>query len=113
MDHYLIWCDIKPEVGDLDFVAALDHYLGWLQAHGHVEGHRVTRRKLGFGPAGLGDWMIDIQTRDLAQLESAFQQAATRTGEVEDRHSGVFTKVRNVTFGLYRDFPDAVRARPT
>lgn len=112
VDHYLIWCDTKPDVGDLDFVAAVDRYLGWLAANGHIESHRITRRKLGFGPPGLGDWMIDIQTRDLAQLESAFQQAAARAGEVEDHHSAVFSKVRNTVFGLYRDFPDAVRAQP-
>lgn len=109
MDHYLIWFELRSGVHDLDFVDAVDAWLGHLAAERLIEGHTLARRKLGFGPDGLGDWLIDIRTRDLAQLESAFQRAATRTGEAEALHSAVFTKVERPQFGLYRDFPDAVR----
>ena len=38
-----------------------------------------------------------------------FQVAASRSGGAEDRHAAVYRQVRNVRFGLYRDFPDPVR----
>ena len=54
---------------------------------------------------------IAIDVRDLAQLDQAFSQAATRAGTVEAYHSAVYASVRNTTFALYRDFPDPVRKR--
>jgi len=112
MDHYHIWCNLKPGVRDLDFCEAVEGYLGWLRAQGLIAGHRLTRRKLGFSPPGLGEFHIDIETEDLAQLERAFQRAATREGEVERLHARVYSAAQDVQFALYRDFPDAVRQRP-
>ena len=109
MNCYAIWVDLSPGVGDLEFANALAAYLGHLKSLGLIEGSRVMRRKLGFGPAELGEWFIQIETRDLAQLDSAFNEAAARQGESELLHSEVFRRVRNFRSGLYRDFPDAVR----
>ena len=50
-----------------------------------------------------------IETRDLAQLEEAFQRVARRDGDIEGFHAAVNQSVRNARFGLYRDFPDPVR----
>lgn len=109
MNHYVIWCELQPGVRDLDFAGAVDAWLGYLRTNGMVEGHGLWRRKLGFGPRGLGDWVVDIHTTDLAQLERAFQHTASRSGEAEDLHAAVFSKVTNTTFALYRDFPDPFR----
>jgi len=112
MDLYHIWCNLKPGVRDLEFADAVGAYLGWLRGEGLIEGHRFTRRKLGFGPRELGEFHIVVETQHLAQLERAFQQAATRSGEVERLHARVYSAVQDVQFALYRDFPDAVRKRP-
>ena len=109
MDIYHIWCNLKPGVKDVDFCAALDRYLGHLRERGLINGHRTTRCKLGFRPDHLAEFHVMIEVVDLAQLESAFQRVATRSGEVETLHFGANSLVSDVTFALYRDFPDAVR----
>lgn len=106
MDCYEIWCDLRPGVRDAEFVSALQGFLGHMQGEGKIESFRVRRRKLGFGPDALGEWNVSIEVRDLAQLDLAFAVAAKRSGEVETLHREVFSRVANLKFGLYRDFPD-------
>ena len=109
MDIYHVWCDLKPGMGDLVFAEKAAAYLGHLKQQGLIEAFRVTRRKLGFGPPGLGEFHLMIETRDLAQLDAAFNRAAARREPVEGFHHGVNSLVVNATFALYRDFPDPVR----
>jgi hypothetical protein len=111
MDVYHIWRDLGDGVSDVEFSDHLRTYLGHLQTEGIIEGHRLTRRKLGLGPADLGEFHVTIEVRGLAQLDRAFQRAATRTGVVEGFHAAVNSRVRNFRAALYRDFPDAVRER--
>jgi hypothetical protein len=110
MDCYEIWCNLKDSSQDLPFCANVARYLGHLREQGWIEGYRLTRRKLGFGPPGLGEFHITIEVRDLAQLEQAFQRVAGRTGEIEALHHAVYSAVKDLQFALYRDFPDPVRA---
>ena len=109
MDIYHIWCSLKPGVKDTDFARHLDGYLGHLREAGAIEGWRLTRRKLGLGPAELLEFHILVAVRDLAQLDGAFSKAAARTNPVEGLHHAVNSLVSKVKFALYRDFPDAVR----
>jgi hypothetical protein len=109
MNIYHIWCDLKPGVGDLAFTEKVGAYLGHLKEQGLIDGFRVTRRKLGLGAAGLGEFHLMIEVRDLAQLDSAFERVAGRREPVEGFHFGVNSLVTNATFALYRDFPDSVR----
>lgn len=109
MDYYHVWCNLRDGVRDLEFCTHVARYMGYLRERGLIEGHRLTRRKLGFGPPGLGEFHIVIETRDMAQLEQTFRHVATRGGEVERLHRAVYAAVTDATFALYRDFPDAVR----
>jgi len=109
MDLYHIWCDLKPGVRDTALTEALAKYLGHLKSEGKIESFRLTRRKLGLGPATLGEFHIIIETKDLAQLDAAFNAVASRREPVEGVHFGVNSLVANATFALYRDFPDPVR----
>ena len=111
MDCYHIWCDLRDSSRYLEFADNLAAWLGLLQSEGRIAGWRLTRRKLGFGPAGLGEMHITIETSDLAQLDRAFEAAARREGAAEAAHSSVFSMVRNAVFSLERDFPDPIRAR--
>jgi hypothetical protein len=96
-------------VKDLEFCGSIETYLTHLQSRGLIESWRLTRKKLGFGPSELGDFHLMIETRDLAQLDRAFAEVATRAGDVEGFHAAVNQAVSRVTFALYRDFPDPVR----
>lgn len=109
MNIYHIWCDLKPGVGDLTFTEKVGSDLGHLKEQGLIEGYRLTRRKLGLAPAGLGEFHLMIEVRGLAQLDTAFDHVAGRREPVEGFHFGVNSLVTNATFALYRDFPDPVR----
>jgi hypothetical protein len=109
VDHYHIWVDLKPGVRDMDLVKALEDMLGFLKSQKLLESFAIQRRKLGFGPEAIGEWHIDIVTKDLAQLDAAFKHITPRAGEMERMHAAVWSKVENFKAGLYRDFPDANR----
>jgi hypothetical protein len=109
MDVYHIWCNLRTGVSDAQFSANVDAYLGALAQQGLIEGHRITRRKLGLGPATLGEFHVSIEIRDLAQLDRAFQTVSTRSGEIEGLHAAVNQMARDLCFALYRDFPDPQR----
>ena len=111
MDLYHIWCNLRPGVSDLDFSENVGRYLGELQRADRIAGFRITRRKLGLGPRELGEFHIVVEVRDLAQLDQAFQVASTRSQPIEELHAAVNQAARDVTFALYRDFPDPHRQR--
>ncbi|MDI9636907.1 hypothetical protein QPK87_32210 [Kamptonema cortianum] len=105
MDIYDIWVDLAPGATDMELVNAVQNWLDHLQSHGGISTYRITRRKLGFGPEGLGEFHIAIEAESLAQLDEAFHHAATRSPEVESLHREVYTRVTNYKSGLWRDFP--------
>ncbi len=111
MDIYNAWFDLKPGTSDLVLSEKVATYMGHLKAQGLIEGWRLTRRKLGFGAAGLGEFHLAIEVRDLRQLEDAFERIAARREPVEGFHFGVNSIVSNAVFALYRDFPDRFRHR--
>jgi hypothetical protein len=109
VDLYHIWCDLERGISDLAFCEEVERYLGALRDAGRIEAFRLSRRKLGLGPQDLGEFHIQIEIADLAQLDSAFHDVSQRSGPVDLLHSAVQRSVRNVRFALYRDFPDAWR----
>jgi hypothetical protein len=111
MDIYHVWCDLKPGVSDVAFSDRLGGYMAHLRERGVIENWRLTRRKLGLGPPGLGEFHVMIEVRDLAQLDAAFQRVASRREPEEGFHFAANSLVHNATFALYRDFPDPARHR--
>ena len=111
MDVYHIWCDLRPGTSDVEFADAVHAYLERLEADDRIEGHRLTRRKLGLGPSALGEFHVEIFVADLAQLDRAFADVSRRDGPIESLHHAVNQHAANVQFALYRDFPDAHRVR--
>jgi hypothetical protein len=109
MDLYHIWCDLKPGERDVEFAEHVARYLGKLKADGLIVNFRLTRRKLGFGAPGLGEFHVIIETQDLAQLDRAFQTVSSRSGPVETFHQAVNSRVTSFQAALYRDFPDPHR----
>lgn len=112
MQYYEIWFNLKDSHADLEFCQHLDAYLGLLKQDGRIESWRLTRRKFGFGLPELGEFHVSIATKDMAQLDRAFDLAATRAGEVQELHAHVYSRVTDFRSALYRDFPDPVRVRP-
>jgi len=106
---YQMWFNLVDAARDLEFCRSVSAYLGHLKERGTIQSFTVTRRKLGFGPAELGEFQVMVWTRDLAQLDAAFNLAAARSGEVERLHAPVYSMVRDFRSALYRDFPDPAR----
>ena len=111
MDIYHAWCDLKQGVRDTEFADAVTRYITHLHSEGLIKSWRLTRRKLGLGRPGLGEFHLMIECRDLAQLDAAFARVAGRAEPAEGFHFGVNSLVQNAGFALYRDFPDAGRVR--
>ena len=109
MVHYDVWCNLKDSSKDLEFTERLSAYLGMMQERGAIEGYSLKRRMLGLGPSELGEFNVTIMLKDLAQLDKAFTAAASRGPGIEPLHKAVYSEVRDLTFGLSRDFPDDVR----
>lgn len=110
MNYYEIWVNLRDGRKDLEFCKAVDAYLGHLQKQGRLQSWKITRRKFGFGPDGLGEFHISIAFADLAQMDMAFGEVATRDGEVERLHHPVYSMVTDFKSALYRDFPDRERS---
>lgn len=111
MDLYHIWCNLKPGVSDVAFSESVARYLGDLQRAERIVAFRVTRRKLGLGPSQLGEFHILVEIEDLAQLDRAFREVSTRSGPIEELHAAVNRSACDLSFALYRDFPDPHRKR--
>ncbi len=111
MDIYHIWFDLQGGVKDVEFSERLERFLSAMKEAGHIAGHRLTRRKLGFGPADLGEFHVMIEVEGLAQLDQAFAAAAARADPIERLHHAVNSQVTNFRAALYRDFPDPIRQR--
>lgn len=109
MNIYHIWASLKTGVNDLEFVAAVNAFLGRLQQDGLLESFRITRRKLGLGVEELLDFHIMVEFRDLEQFDRTFGRVAARDEPIESLHHAVNSRVAQVKFALYRDFPDEVR----
>ncbi len=109
MDHYHVFFDLKPGSKDLDVARNLARYMDHLKDEGLIEGWQLTRRKLGLGPKELGEFHCVMQTSNLAQLERAFQHVSSRAEPVESLHFDLNRFAANLTFALYRDFPDPQR----
>ena len=109
MDIYHVWCNLKPGVRDTEFVEGLEHYLDSLKAGQQRVSYRITRAKLGFKPSQLREFHITLDFLDLAQLQAAFECVAARADPIESLHHAVNSKVQDVFFALYRDFPDKTR----
>lgn len=106
MRLYEIWVDLAPGAKDRELVTAIQNWLGHHVQNQTIESFRISRRMFGFGFAPLGEFHITIETKNLTQLEEAFSLTAVRTGEAENLHKEVYSRVTNYHAALYRDFPD-------
>jgi hypothetical protein len=111
MIHYHAWFDLKEGESDVGFADAVARYLGHLKQQGQIAGWRLTRRTLGLGPPQLPEFNLVIEAENLAQLDRALGHVTTRAEPVESLHHAVNSRVKNLFFALYRDFPDPQRVR--
>lgn len=106
MDVYQIWFDLKPGTNEGKFAEALGLFLDHLESERLIETWRMLRCKLGLRPDALQEFVVLVETENLAQLDRAFSEAASREGLVDELHFTANAMVQDVKFALYRDWPD-------
>jgi len=110
MDIYTIWANKKGDISDKEWVAGMKSFFDHLVKEGRMESYRITRCKLGFRSiADMPEWMILMEFKDMAQLDSAFKRVAPLNGELEEKHKSFNQFVADdIQHALFRDWPDDV-----
>lgn len=107
-DLYTIWADKEGDISDLDWVNGMRSFFDHLVSEGKMVSYRITRCKMGFRSiADMPEWLIIMEFKDMAQLETAFKKVAKLEGELEDKHRSFNQFVAgNIQHAYWRDWPD-------
>lgn len=109
MNLYHCFIDLKDGAKALAFAAAVDNWMAFLKAEGGIEGWRLLRRKLNLAANSHRDFLLEIELRDLAQLDAAFSLVSRRSAEAEKLYGLISPMIETVDYGLYRPYPDPER----
>ena len=109
MNLYHCMIDLKSDARALAFAVALENWMTLLRDEGRLEGWRLLRRKLNLAGEGCADFLLEIEVRDLAQLDAAFRFLGSGNDEASRRYDQMHQHIARVEFGLYRPFPDQER----
>lgn len=110
MNLYHCSIDLHHEAKALSFASAVEQWMSYLQERGVVLGWRLLRRKLNLASDSCRDFLLEIEFRDLTQLDQAFRVLGEHDEEVEKLYSNVTALIAGAEIGLYRPFPDPERA---
>ncbi|MFW8593052.1 DUF6614 family protein [Cribrihabitans neustonicus] len=110
MNLYHCSIDLHHEAKALSFASAVDQWMGYLKERGVVQCWRLLRRKLNLAGDNCRDFLLEIEFRDMTQLDQAFRVLGEHDEEVERLYSNVSALIARAEFGLYRPFPDPERA---
>jgi hypothetical protein len=107
-DIYTIWADKEGAISDLDWVNGMKSFFDHLKSEDKLLDYRITRCKMGFRSiADMPEFMILMEFRDMAQMDSAFRRVAPLEGELEVKHKSFNQFVAgNIQHALFRDWPD-------
>ncbi|MGX0975393.1 hypothetical protein ACSSVY_001095 [Roseovarius sp. MBR-51] len=110
MNLYCCMIDLKQDAKALGFAAALEAWMTHLHTHGSIGRWRLCRRKLNLAADAYGDFLLEIEVTDLAQLDRAFRLTGAQDETTTVLHERVHAQIAQARFALYRPFPDAERA---
>ena len=100
---------MKDNISSYGFSQDLINYLNYLKENHSIVDYKIMRRKLGFGPSELGQFMVDLICKDLEQLDKTFNsiiESIKENNELDKLHQKVYKGVKDFKSALYRDFPD-------
>lgn len=110
MNLYHVMIDLKDDAKALSFAKLLGEWMDYLQGRDLIGQWRLLRRKLNLAADSARDFLLEIEVRDLAQLDQAFRHASTHSDEVEALYYPVHNMIAHADYSLYRPFPDSERA---
>ena len=110
MDVYTIYADHSSETNAHEFCRLMRKFLDKMQDMGRIESHRITRMKLGFRSMDLPEFRIDMEFKNMQQLDDAMTSVVRNEEMIEREHVGFNHLVDGETIQhfLYRDYPDDV-----
>lgn len=110
MNLYHCSIDLKDGTKALAFANAVELWMDYLKQRGKVQNWRLLRRKLGLAADSCRDFLLEVEVKDLAQLDQAFRALEEKDEEVERLYTNVHALIADTEIGLYRPFPDPNRA---
>ena len=106
MNIYHCSIDLRNDAKALAFAIAMESWMEHLKASGSIQSWRLSRRKLGFGAPRARDFLLQVDLKDLAQLDHAFKHTGSGDEEVERLYAVVHQMIGEFDVALYRPFPD-------
>lgn len=108
MDVYTIYADHTEQVTAHEFVRLMRKFFDKMVSMGRMERYRITRMKLGFRSMDLPEFRIDMEFKNMQQLDDAMTSVIRNDSNIEDEHVGFnhLVDVETIQHFLYRDFPD-------
>ena len=110
MNLYHCFIELKSDTKALAFAQGVEAWMGHLQSAGKIGGWRLLRRKMALSSDRHGDFMLEIEVDDLAQLDQAFRHVSSQSIEVAELYNAVHQMIAETRAGVYRPFPDPERA---
>jgi DNA-binding Lrp family transcriptional regulator len=110
MNLYSCSIDLKDDAKALAFANAIDQWMTHLKTEGVIENWRLLRRKLNLASDCHRDFLLEVEVRDLAQLDQAFRMLGRHDDHVASLYRAVNMLVGEARFALYRPFPDPERS---
>lgn len=108
MDIYTIYADHTANTDAHTFVCQMKKFMDKMVDMGKMESYRITRMKLGFRSMDLPEFRIDMEFKNMQQLDDAMTGVIRNEKNIEDEHVGFnhLVDVETIQHFLYRDFPD-------
>ena len=110
MNLYHCQIDLHHGSKALSFASAVELWLNYLKDRGAVSEWRLLRRKLNLASDSCRDFLLEIEFKDMIQLDSAFKVLGEHDEAVEKLYNAVTSHIAASESGLYRMFPDPERA---
>ena len=106
-DIYTIYADHKDNISAKDFVEKMSLFLDKLVENKKMLTYRITRMKLGFRSMDLPEFRIDMEFKNMQQLDDAMK-ITINDKDVDKVHVGfnTYVDVDTIQHFLYRDYPD-------
>ena len=108
MDIYTIYADHTKRTTAISFVNKMSLFLDKMVELGRMESYRITRMKLGFRSMDLPEFRIDMEFKNMQQLDDAKTSVIRNEENIEGEHVGFnsLVDVETIQHFLYRDYPD-------
>jgi len=106
-DIYTIYADHKDSISAKEFVNKMSLFLDKLVENKKMLSYRITRCKLGFRSMNLPEFRIDMEFKNMQQLDDAMT-ITINNKDVDKVHVGFnqYVDVDTIQHFLYRDYPD-------